>query len=126
MELDGGTIDDERTKATLETLGKSYSLDILNAIAGETLSARAISREAEVPSTTLYRRLDDLVDVGLVERSMELDPDGGHYTTYRASVRSVEVARDPSGYEVDIEPAASDERSSDVEPPLRESRLTVD
>ena len=50
----------------METLGKSYSVDIL-AATSEPRSAQELSDELDIPIATCYRRVEELADRGLLE-----------------------------------------------------------
>lgn len=83
-------------------LGERYVLDILDAASDDPKSAKELAHDADVPTTTLYRRLDGLVATGLVEESMRMDGDGDHYHVYRATLDHLSLTRGEDGLLVDL------------------------
>ncbi|MEZ3116212.1 ArsR/SmtB family transcription factor [Halobaculum sp. MBLA0147] len=59
---------------------------ILEATAREPQSAAALREACDVSGPTVYRRLEELEDAGLVVAETELDPDGDHYEVYTATL----------------------------------------
>lgn len=99
-QVDSDTVDRPDVTSVVEVLGESYVLKILDAAAETALSAKEIAREADVPSTTMYRRLDSLTDVGLIEESMQLDDDGDHYHVYQTALEELNLTRQDGGLQV--------------------------
>lgn len=85
----------------LLALGQEYSVDILEA-AETPVSARELSNQLEVPIATCYRRIETLVDAGLLEEAgRELSDRGRRTTVYRRTVDEIHVAFE--GEETDVE-----------------------
>jgi predicted transcriptional regulator len=95
------SVSDEETSTDPETLldalGGRYSVDILEA-ADEPVSAQELSDEMDVPIATCYRRIEDLVDAGLLRpEGRELSEQGRRTNVYRRTVDEVTVdLADPS------------------------------
>lgn len=45
-------------------------------------TARELTEETGLPSSTVYRKLDRLVDIGFLEESTRVSPDGKHASEY--------------------------------------------
>lgn len=82
---------DSDSAALLAALGSKYSAEILCA-AGTPKSARTLSDDIGIPIATCYRRIEDLVDVGLlVCEGRRLSEEGRRTNIYRRAVDALEV-----------------------------------
>lgn len=75
----------------LSLLGDEFVMAILQTISEDAAPAREIAEEVGVSRTTVYRRLDRLEEVGLVETSMVYSPDGHHRQEYAVAVDRVQL-----------------------------------
>jgi predicted transcriptional regulator len=106
------SVSDEETSTDPETLldalGGRYSVDILEA-ADEPVSAQELSDEMDVPIATCYRRIEDLVDAGLLRpEGRELSEQGRRTNVYRRTVDEVTVdLADPSVSPAIVEPSGT-------------------
>jgi len=92
----------EWEREVLSLLDDEYARRILVATSGEARSAGELAEICDASEPTVYRRLDRLVEHGLIEHQQELDPDGHHYKTYLASVERVTVEIDADGVVIEI------------------------
>ena len=75
----------------LSALGSKYSAEILCA-AGTPKSAQRLSEDIEIPIATCYRRIEELVDVGLLEcEGRTLSDEGRRTNIYRRTLDEIEV-----------------------------------
>ena len=75
----------------LSALGSKYSAEILCA-AGTPKSVQALSEDIEIPIATCYRRIEELVDAGLLEcEGRKLSEEGRRTNIYRRTVDEIEV-----------------------------------
>ncbi|MDZ7729958.1 MAG: helix-turn-helix domain-containing protein [Natrialbaceae archaeon] len=82
-EIDSGSV--------LSALGNKYSAEILCA-AGTPKSAQALSQDIEVPIATCYRRIEELVEAGLLEcEGRQLSEEGRRTNIYRRTLDEIEV-----------------------------------
>ena len=82
---------DVDTRALLSALGSKYSAEILCA-AGTPKSAQALSEDIEIPIATCYRRIEELVDAGLLEcEGRQLSEEGRRTNIYRRTLDELEV-----------------------------------
>lgn len=88
----GGWTDQEPDSSTvLSALGNKYSAEIL-AAAGTPKSAQALSEDIEIPIATCYRRIEELVDAGLLEcEGRRLSEEGRRTNIYRRTVDELEI-----------------------------------
>lgn len=77
--------------AVLSALGSKYSAEILCA-AGTPKSAQALSEDIEIPIATCYRRIEELVDAGLLTcEGRQLSEEGRRTNIYRRTLDEIEV-----------------------------------
>ncbi|MCU4750571.1 helix-turn-helix domain-containing protein [Halobacteria archaeon AArc-curdl1] len=82
---------DGEPDALLSALGSKYSAEILCA-AGTPKSAQALSEDIEIPIATCYRRIEELVDAGLLEcEGRQLSTEGRRTNIYRRTLDEIEV-----------------------------------
>ncbi|SFB75752.1 Helix-turn-helix domain-containing protein [Halobiforma haloterrestris] len=86
------TESDEVDSATvLSALGNKYSAEILCA-AGTPKSAQALSEDVEIPIATCYRRIEELVDAGLLTcEGRRLSEKGRRTNIYRRTLDEIEI-----------------------------------
>ena len=79
------------SSALLSALGSKYSAEILCA-AGTPKSAQALSEDIEIPIATCYRRIEELVEAGLLEcEGRTLSAEGRRTNIYRRTLDEIEV-----------------------------------
>jgi predicted ArsR family transcriptional regulator len=64
----------------IRVLGKKYSQSILK-VAHDPLPAQSIGAQLDIPVATCYRRIDELVDVGLLEPHDKVSTEDGQKAT---------------------------------------------
>lgn len=99
---DAGTGADDahpESAAVLDALGDSVSREILEAAVG-TVTVEELATRCDVSESTIYRRLDRLSDLGLVERD-HLAAKGG----YRTTMDDLRVSLDEAGFGIERGPA---------------------
>ncbi|EMA39837.1 hypothetical protein C446_07944 [Halobiforma nitratireducens JCM 10879] len=75
----------------LSALGNKYSAEILCA-AGTPKSAQALSEDVEIPIATCYRRIEELVDAGLLTcEGRRLSEKGRRTNIYRRTLDGIEI-----------------------------------
>ncbi|WP_181686971.1 winged helix-turn-helix domain-containing protein [Halorhabdus salina] len=90
------------TDRLLELLGDEYTRRVFEAITDQSRSARSIAEITDVSRPTVYRRLNDLRDAGLVRTEMEIRDDGHHREQYRAVDGSLSVSIDDGGLDATV------------------------
>ncbi|MFC3957163.1 winged helix-turn-helix domain-containing protein [Halovivax cerinus] len=81
----------QEARSVLGALGSKYSAEIL--CAAETpKSAQALSDDIEIPIATCYRRIEELVEAGLLEcEGRQLSEEGRRTSIYRRTIDEVEI-----------------------------------
>ena len=102
-----GLLDAEYTRTILEEAGEGAK------------SARAIAEACGASRATVYRRLDCLQDVGLVETGMEIDADGHHRTVFESTLESVSVDVTEEGLSTTVTTSAPEQVSTSPAPRTR-------
>ncbi|WP_435128025.1 ArsR/SmtB family transcription factor [Halobaculum sp. D14] len=99
-EIPGGSADaagpeddgaDRDVDAVLDALGNEHTRAVLAAAGDGPVDADDIAETCDASLPTVYRRLDDLCDLGLVDERRRVDDDGTHYQTYEATVDHLRV-----------------------------------
>lgn len=92
----------------VETLGgllaDATARIILRKTSHEPMSARTLSEHCDASQPTVYRRLDDLRECGLLVERTKLDPDAGHHrTVYATNLQQVVVRLDDGTIDLRID-----------------------
>ncbi|MFW5939330.1 MAG: ArsR/SmtB family transcription factor [Halolamina sp.] len=85
------------------TLDDEYARDILVATKRDRLSGKELSEACGMSRPTVSRRVNRLVDQGLLEEYTHVDPGGRHYREYEARLERVEVLLRAEGFDVQVE-----------------------
>lgn len=72
-------------------LDDEYARGILRATKHEPMSVPELATELDASRPTMYRRIEQLQEIDLLEESTEVDPDGHHRNAYRATLESLTV-----------------------------------
>lgn len=93
--------DDERD--LLGLLGDEYVQEILAATSRESLSARELSEELDADVSTIYRRVDDMLEHDFLVERTRIVEDGSHHSIYEANVDHVDVDVDDGDITVSVQ-----------------------
>lgn len=77
--------------ALLSVLSDETCEDVLTALENGPLTVAELHTELGVPVSTLYRKVDALVDVGLITEQTRFQPDGNHKSEYVRSVSELSI-----------------------------------
>ena len=66
-------------------------------------SAKDLQETCSASLKTVYRRLENLQEAGLVSPVEQVDTEGTHYTVYATAVEEVEISVKPGDSSVEIE-----------------------
>lgn len=103
-------------------LDDQYARLVLALTSEEPLAADALTDRLDAAPSTVYDRLDRLVDHDLITEQQQLDPNGNHYKIYRARLDQVVIELTANGFEViiDREPSDPADRLTDAFDDLRQ------
>ena len=103
---------DDREPVSAETVGElledEYARSILAATSTEPLSATELAERCEASSPTVYRRLERLQELDLLEAEQTLDPEGHHYRRFSARLERVTIELKNGEYQVSVDRTADD------------------
>lgn len=91
-----------------ELLADEYVRAILTATTEDRHSAPMLADTLDAAPSTVYDRLDRLLDAGFLDERTELDEGGNHYATYRARLDRLDVRVTADGFAVETELADRD------------------
>ena len=84
-------------------MADEYSRKILTATIQEPISALELSKKYEIPITTVYRRIDELVEAGLLAAVKSgRTTDGKWYDLYRSLLRRIDVSFESGDVRIEI------------------------
>ncbi|MDY6819861.1 MAG: winged helix-turn-helix domain-containing protein [Halobacteriales archaeon] len=87
----------------IRTFGKKHAVEILEA-ADEAISVQDLSDELGVPQTTCYRRVEDLLDTGLLEFEDSILSEGQQrVNVYRRNIDELSVGFQGRDFSLSIE-----------------------
>lgn len=78
-------------RTILRLLGDDYARRIL-ACSDQPKTATEIANECGLPTSTTYRKVDQLQDAGLLEESLRPSVEGKHATEYRRVIDRISVS----------------------------------
>lgn len=90
-------VDDAAIQTLLDALDDADCRAILDETSDAPLTARTVSDTCDLPLSTTYRKLDLLVDAGLLEERTRVRRSGKHTSEYGRLVDSVFVSLDETG-----------------------------
>lgn len=88
-------------EALLSILSDDYAREILKAVSSDPLPAPEIADRLDFSKPTVYRRLNRLEEIGVVETSLAYDPDGHHRKQFQATLDQVVLSIDTDDIAVD-------------------------
>lgn len=86
----------------LEALNDPDTREILRATTDGPRSTSEIAEECDLPLSTTYRKIDTLVECGLLEKSLDFDDGCNHINRYAHSVDAVHISLDDGELELSI------------------------
>ncbi|MFC6865085.1 ArsR/SmtB family transcription factor [Halomicroarcula sp. GCM10025817] len=89
--------DDLTTAELFDLFGDEYTRRVYEAVAEQPRSGREIADAADVSRPTVYRRLNDLRDAGLVRTEMTICEDGHHRDRFEAVNTSLSLSLGDGG-----------------------------
>lgn len=102
--MDGGVPEEDVDVPTVVgLLDDEYARDILRAASEQRRSAKELAEAIDASLPTVYRRVDELVDVGLLQEETELRSDGNHHSVYVTTLARVELELNEGTFEMQLE-----------------------
>lgn len=88
--------------AGLDALGDECARTILVATTERPRTAKELTSRTDSSSATVYRRINSLLESGLLEESIRFEEDGSHTTAYEGTVTDLHVSIDTAGIDVEV------------------------
>lgn len=89
-------------KAVLTALNDTDCRAILEATREESLTATELSEHCAIPSSTAYRKVEELAEVSLLEERIRINTSSKHATEYRRCFDAVAVSVDGGDLVVEV------------------------
>jgi len=84
----------------LALLGDEYARQLLTVLVEQPRTCRELVTATDMSRPTIYRRLEQLDENGLVRTEMQFDPDGHHRKRFHATVSKFDFAVGSQGIDV--------------------------
>ncbi|MFW5948948.1 MAG: helix-turn-helix domain-containing protein [Halolamina sp.] len=91
---------DEEITELLTVLDDPDCRGVLEVTGEKPLAAKEIVERCEIPASTAYRKIDRLVEVGLLRKGLRIRSSGKHASEYRRAVDNVGLSIDDDGTEL--------------------------
>jgi DNA-binding transcriptional ArsR family regulator len=104
----GRVSEDSDPTAVLSVLDDEHARAILAAASTEPMSASELSEVCDASTATVYRRIDDLTELGLLEESISVRPDGNHHSVYRATLERFTLELADGEFTTEVETSGED------------------
>jgi predicted transcriptional regulator len=91
---------DDGSQELLELLGQKRVREILIATSREPMSASDLSEVCDVAPSTIYRRVERMIDHDLLVERTQIESDGSHHSVYEANIDHLDVDIDNGTIEV--------------------------
>jgi len=93
---------DDSSAALLSLLGEERVRQILMATSRESMSAKELSEEWDVAVSTIYRRVDEMIEYGLLVERTQIEADGSHHSVYEPNIDHLDVDIDDGTIDVSV------------------------
>jgi DNA-binding transcriptional ArsR family regulator len=95
--------EEQAKQRILAALADEYSRKILTATIEDPMSALELSKKYEIPITTVYRRIEELVEAGLLAAVKSgRTTDGKWYDLYRSLLKRIDVSFERGDVRIDV------------------------
>jgi|APHM01.1.fsa_nt_gi Predicted transcriptional regulators len=103
----------------LDLLGDEYTYCVFEAVVEQPRTGRELIDATGVSKATVYRRLEELEEAGLVESTLSIASDGNHCKQFHATVSALEVNFGADGFDARVEDGARrpSEQTAGTQPP---------
>ncbi|ELZ79122.1 ArsR/SmtB family transcription factor [Haloferax larsenii] len=86
----------------LDILSDEYARDILAATSIKPMSAQQLATQCEMSKPTVYRRVEQLQEYGLIEEQTKVQKSGNHYKVYAATLSEFSLELDVGSFEASV------------------------
>lgn len=96
------TNEETNVSDVIRLLNDNCARQIIMEALNEPVSANELSERCDVSPPTIYRRLEELSEHGLVTEQTRADPDGHHYSVYATTLKHVGISVTENGLDMEI------------------------
>lgn len=97
---------DDSEEVGVDTVGElledEYTRSILAETSNESLSAQELVDRCDASPPTIYRRINRLQELEMLDEDQRLDPDGHHYREFSARLDRVTIELSDGTYDVSV------------------------
>lgn len=94
--------DRDAITTVFEALNDPDARTILEAVSEEPLSAMEISRDCDLPSSTTYRKVNQLTQAELLSEQVKIKQDGKHTSLYELQIEEIQTTITDDGIELEL------------------------
>lgn len=95
--------DESRAVEVVKVLSDDYSRKIILSIITNSLPIEEISREQNIPISTCYRRLHEMLNYGIIKPDRTIiREDGKKYVCYKSAIKTATINLDSGELKVDV------------------------
>ncbi|WP_436927429.1 hypothetical protein [Halosimplex amylolyticum] len=87
----------------IDMLSDDIGKHILMATDQQAMSAQRLEGHCDASLATIYRRIEDLLDVGLLRERVEIQADGNHYRRFESNLDRLAVTLEDGNLDIDVE-----------------------
>lgn len=69
----------------------------------EPMSAQSLEPHCDASLATIYRRIEDLLEFGLLRERTELESDGNHYRRFESNLDRLSISLDDGDLSIDVD-----------------------
>ena len=96
-------VEDEEKKANLlEIVSDKYCRSILNAIMDKPKAAVEITRECQIPISTVYRRIQMLHDAKMLNTSGQISGEGKKFFLYKSRIKEIQTCYNNGEVQIEL------------------------
>lgn len=105
-------IGDGSSHELMDTIGDEMARRLLIAVRKNPQSAKELAESCEMSLPTVYRRMDALMDHGLVTERTVVTDDGNHYKEYQCNFDRTLISLSDQQFDIEIYRQGNDSDSS--------------
>jgi len=100
----------------LDVVGDEYSVRILSEVSEREMSAKGISDHLDIPIATVYRRIEELEEMGLIQyEGKALTNEDKRVKVYRSYIDELSVSFGPDDPEVEVKRRSDSEAQRSID-----------
>ena len=90
-------------ESVFSVFGDDYAREVLEALEDGPATVDELTDRCRASRVTIYRRLNELEELGFVRSRTRVRSDGNHCKVFRTVDRTVRITLSPDGFDVELE-----------------------